>query len=244
MRYTESDLVIPVLRLLAEKVDGAPTEYLIKKLQIKLKPKDKDARIIKGRRDNYFSQKVRNLKSHNTLARKGLATYKNGTFKITKMGRQYLGKGFEDVVRALQLQGFPAKQREQEFEEDYKNLIIEEGVTEIKEVKIRKRSQKLVVLAKKVFYKKNKKLFCVVCGFDFKETYNGLGEGYIEMHHTEPIHEYDIKGKKINTILALKKLIALCSNCHRVIHREKDRIISLRELRKVIKLQSKLNEIK
>lgn len=244
MIYTESDLVIPSLQLLVKKVDGVPTEYLIKRLQKKLKPEDKDAEIIKGRKDTYFSQKVRNLKSHNTLTKKGLATYEKGIFKITESGRQYLEKGFDDVVQALRFQGFPAKKREREFEKGYKDLIIEEGVVEIKNVQIRKRSKKLVTLAKKIFYKKNKKLFCVACGFDFKKTYNGLGKGYIEIHHTEPMHEYDVKGEKINIILALKKLIPLCSNCHRMIHKEKGKIISLRQLCNIIKLQIKQNEIK
>lgn len=57
---------------------------------------------------------------------------------------------------------------------------------------------------------------CIVCGFDFSETYGPLGIGFIEIHHTTPIAaqggEYHIN--------VGSDLEPLCSNCHAMAHRE------------------------
>lgn len=60
------------------------------------------------------------------------------------------------------------------------------------------------------------KLACEVCGFDFKATYGDLGEGYIEVHHTRPVHTL-LAGTKTK----LDDLALLCANCHRMAHRRK-----------------------
>jgi len=59
-------------------------------------------------------------------------------------------------------------------------------------------------------------LACEVCGFDFKATYGDLGDGYIEVHHTKPIHTL-IAGTKTK----LDELALLCANCHRMAHRKR-----------------------
>ncbi|AXI78349.1 HNH endonuclease [Peterkaempfera bronchialis] len=56
-------------------------------------------------------------------------------------------------------------------------------------------------------------LSCEVCAFDFADFYGSLGEGYIEVHHTVPLH---ISG---DTDTSLSDLALLCSNCHRMCHR-------------------------
>ena len=55
---------------------------------------------------------------------------------------------------------------------------------------------------------------CEACGFDFRKTYGDRGQGFIECHHVEPLHE---TGQTSNTI---HDLALLCSNCHRMIHRK------------------------
>ena len=67
MIYTEKDLVIPALQIIAEAENGLTTSELIKALEDKLKPEGDDAKILFGRKDSRFSQKVRNLISHKTL---------------------------------------------------------------------------------------------------------------------------------------------------------------------------------
>ena len=75
--YNESQLIVPVLILLYNSKSGLRTSDFVNTLTQKLKPKGHDAQIIPGRTDTYFSQKVRNLKSHDTLSNKGLADRKS-----------------------------------------------------------------------------------------------------------------------------------------------------------------------
>jgi 5-methylcytosine-specific restriction enzyme A len=57
-------------------------------------------------------------------------------------------------------------------------------------------------------------LVCEACGFDFRQIYGDRGQGFIECHHVEPLHQ---TGERANTI---RDLALLCSNCHRMIHRK------------------------
>jgi 5-methylcytosine-specific restriction enzyme A len=57
------------------------------------------------------------------------------------------------------------------------------------------------------------KLACEACGFDFQERYGERGDGYIECHHTKPVHALK-PGDKTKA----EDLRLLCSNCHRMVH--------------------------
>lgn len=93
-RITESDLILPALRIMAESEEGfVSTAELIMRLQDVFQPVGKDAEIIQNRSDTYFSQKVRNLISHRhaptSFILQGYAEYSdeaNG-LKITDKGR-------------------------------------------------------------------------------------------------------------------------------------------------------------
>lgn len=65
--YTESDLIVPALRIIAEQTSGIITTELISKLRIELHPTGEDTKPLKGRNDDAFSQKVRNLISHKRI---------------------------------------------------------------------------------------------------------------------------------------------------------------------------------
>ena len=75
---------------------------------------------------------------------------------------------------------------------------------------------------------KGRHLKCEVCGFDFEEVYGKLGAGYIEVHHKKPVSE----GEHITDLNT--DLVMLCSNCHRMIHRGKDHMITVEELKSII----------
>lgn len=55
---------------------------------------------------------------------------------------------------------------------------------------------------------------CEVCNMDFAIKYGERGADFIEVHHAVPLH---VSGA-VKTKLA--DLVLLCSNCHRMIHRE------------------------
>jgi hypothetical protein len=92
---SESDLVMPSLRLAATRPTGEiETSDLIPELSDLFNPTGKDAEIIPGRKDTYFSQKVRNLISHRTgetsFIANGYADYTGSGIKITDSGRKLL----------------------------------------------------------------------------------------------------------------------------------------------------------
>jgi len=72
---------------------------------------------------------------------------------------------------------------------------------------------------------------CMVCGFSFDKCYGKtMGESYIEVHHTKPLAE----AKKIQKT-SIEDVIVICSNCHRVIHKRKGKLLDWKKLRKVTK---------
>ena len=54
---------------------------------------------------------------------------------------------------------------------------------------------------------------CQVCGFNFEKVYGERGKEFIEVHHKNPMANFDGKHE-----IELKDLISLCSNCHSMIH--------------------------
>jgi len=97
-RITEKELILPTLYLLDnEENKTLTTSQLIKKLEELMDIDEQDNRIIKGRKDTYFTQKVRNLKSHNTLEKKEFAIYNNGKFQITPKGEAYLKNNLKQL---------------------------------------------------------------------------------------------------------------------------------------------------
>lgn len=230
-QVSEAQLIIPALLHLRNHPDGLSTSQLIKLLEEEFKPTGHDATVIKNRRDTYFSQKVRNLKSHNNLTSKGLATYEKGIFKITDKGKEYVGEN-ESVFYALKQQGLTSLQLDKEIEDDYSSIIIEEGALSKIPVNHRERSSKLRKIAIDEFKKRGGgRIICDVCGFDFWSTYGDLGRDYIHIHHRSPVHTMDIAGSAQSVSKSLAKLVSLCANCHAMIHRKTDRLISPEELR-------------
>lgn len=68
---------------------------------------------------------------------------------------------------------------------------------------------------------------CMACGFDFEKVYGGIGKGFIEVHHIKPLYSKD----EVVEIDPKTDLICLCPNCHRMVHRYKDKVLSLEELK-------------
>lgn len=75
---------------------------------------------------------------------------------------------------------------------------------------------------------------CKACCFNFEIVYGERGKDFIEVHHIKPLSTID--GAKI--INPETDLIPLCSNCHRMIHRIKDDVLTLDELKKLVNRQN------
>lgn len=227
---SESELILPTLRHLMTHPEGVKTTQLIRFLEIEFKPTGHDSEIIPNRRDTYFSQKVRNLKSHNTLTSKGLAVYQNGRFKLTALGRKYIEDN-EPILNAMKQQGLTSAQLTKEIENDFSTIIIEEGALSQIPANHRERSSKLRKAAISEFRRRSGGIIsCQVCGFDFEGTYGEIGRGYIHIHHRLPMHTLDIEGSSQSVRKALEKLVPLCANCHAMIHRKRDKLLTPEEL--------------
>ncbi len=70
----------------------------------------------------------------------------------------------------------------------------------------------------------------MVCNFNFEDKYGPLGKGFIEVHHVKPISEYQLE-KSTNPEV---DLAVLCANCHRMVHRKKDYVFSIDELKNIL----------
>lgn len=77
-------------------------------------------------------------------------------------------------------------------------------------------------------------VICMACGFDFEKTYGAAGQNYIEVHHIVPLSQQ----KQRHRINPYTDLICVCSNCHSMIHRDKEHPLSLDELKALINEKS------
>ena len=136
-------------------------------------------------------------------------------------------------------------------EENYEYIILQyktknknstvavEGKSKLRIHYSKERNQYIVKEKKLWALDKFGKLQCEVCEFDFYEVYGEIGKDFIECHHLKPLSEISRQ-----EIIRIEDLALVCSNCHRMIHRESD-ILSLDELKSVItkvKTQSRFPE--
>jgi hypothetical protein len=72
---------------------------------------------------------------------------------------------------------------------------------------------------------------CLACGLNFDAVYGQKhARGFIEMHHVKSISKID--GATVNPAV---DLAPLCSNCHILAHRNRDRILTIEEIKALLK---------
>lgn len=92
---------------------------------------------------------------------------------------------------------------------------VKEGQVLYKLHKLRERNRKIIDAKKKTVLKEKGEIKCEACDFDFEKTYGELGKGYIECHHLIPLSNFHV-----NKETTLDDLALICSNCHRMIHKD------------------------
>lgn len=227
-RITERQLILPALYFMASKEGGfIATSDLISQLTNVMCPVGIDAEILQGRNDTYFSQKVRNLKSHDTLASKELATNENQGFKITQKGREFLMMHKEaiDYILTEPFNYEDIKGALDDIQERVEIIPLEEFISEgkisTKNMKVRERSKRLRLKAVE-YFTHNNEIYCDCCGFNFPHFYGGnYGKDCIEIHHVKPIFQYREDSLDQSIEKALQNLLPVCPNCHRVIHKNR-----------------------
>jgi len=233
-RITETELILPSLYLMSLNGGSITTSDLISKLRDIMKPTGEDLDILSGRTDDKFSQKVRNLKAHGTFERSGYARYtgqaRTGRAEITDAGRAHLELN-KDILTYLLVNDFTYtdltanlkaieenhdQRRVQIFDE---NIIIQEGLKRITENTVYERSKYLRDYAM-THFTVNNRISCSCCQFNFTDFYGAeIGGNFIEIHHVKPIFQYEDQNLVVTIRDAVQNLTPVCSNCHRMIHR-------------------------
>ncbi|MDT5268426.1 MAG: 5-methylcytosine-specific restriction enzyme [Acidobacteriota bacterium] len=71
---------------------------------------------------------------------------------------------------------------------------------------------------------------CKGCGFNFEKVYGERGRGFIHVHHLKPVSEFDGPQE----VDPEEDITVLCPNCHAMVHRFRDRTLSLEDLRTLV----------
>lgn len=69
---------------------------------------------------------------------------------------------------------------------------------------------------------------CQVCGLRFEDRYSDIGKDYMHVHHKKPLSE--IVDHENHTVNPFEDLVAVCPNCHAMIHRPAGDPLSVEEL--------------
>lgn len=77
---------------------------------------------------------------------------------------------------------------------------------------------------------------CMICGFDFEQVYGEAGRNFIEVHHVKALFEI---GEEVE-INPETDLVCICSNCHRIIHRRRDIVYSIEEVKAMIQSNNRI----
>lgn len=255
---TERIFRVPFMIFLKENGNSTSDE-IISYLREQFNPDGHDAEIIFGRKDDYFSQKVRNIKSHSSLNEYVEYKSKKNGWCLNTKGYKFLDDNAEiidEITRILLNNSFSYSEKITFIDEaiiplfprrtvknkttkmyrmknnkiNFYDENVSEGKVTTKTVVIRERSRKLRESAIE-YFKVDDKIKCSICGFEFAVTYGDYGKGYIEIHHKKPVYQYG--DKNIETVLkeALENLAPVCANCHRMLHHQKG--ITFDEVKKI-----------
>lgn len=71
---------------------------------------------------------------------------------------------------------------------------------------------------------------CVACGFNFASVYGQHGAGFIHVHHLAPLADEPSE----RLVDATAEMTVVCPNCHAMIHRYRNRTLSIDDLRRIV----------
>ena len=166
-----------------------------------------------------------------------------------------LKKEFDGVLKDYRLKsgkenGYPSIKFTKIFGNTYEvefiglDLLNDESINPLETIEIENRVEgkrkKIYTTKYERSYKNREKAIkihgtrCIVCDFDFEEAYGELGKDFIEVHHTKPLYSLEDEVE----INPEEDLVCLCSYCHRMIHRRRDKILSVEELKEIMEERS------
>jgi len=246
MRIAEKLLILPALYIIDNNISVIMSD-LIRELSTVFNPTGEDAEILAGRNDTKFSQIVRNLKSHRPINRmEKFTNLTDNKYSLTEEGEKYLHANYsameylfsnkfkyEDVQNVVEAATKTCDAKKTLYTYD-ENDMISEGQTNRSETITKERSRKLRKAAIEHYTRENSKIYCEVCEFCFEDIYGELGQGFIEIHHEEPLFQYPDEGFESYIEDAIEKMKPVCSNCHSMIHRNLKSPLNITDLKAMI----------
>ncbi len=140
-----------------------------------------------------------------------------GASKLDKaIWLEFVGKPQDLAVAAEAIREGTFAGMDEETLDEVQSYKAKEGKVSYRLHRTLERDRKVVAIKKSAVLKVYGKLECEACGFDFVATYGPRGYGFIEAHHTNPVHAM-VEGDETTP----NDLALVCSNCHRVIHKAK-----------------------
>lgn len=142
-----------------------------------------------------------------------------GYWTITQKGREYIQK-------------YLTKTKEEKLKD-----IIQNDIESFKEEEFEEGGKKEKYIN---YYERNPELrekaisihgtTCKVCGFNFLTFYGNRGKNFIEVHHLKPVSTI----QDPHFVNPKTEMTVVCSNCHRMIHRFRNKILTVEELKLIV----------
>lgn len=141
----------------------------------------------------------------------------DGASKLDKaIWAEFYEKPLELAIAAEAIREDTIANMDEDTLDDVQSYQAKEGKVSYRYHRTLERDRKVVAIRKANALKLHGKLECEGCGFDFAETYGPRGHGFIEAHHTNPVH-----AMSEGDVTTPEDLALICSNCHRMIHKAK-----------------------
>jgi len=141
----------------------------------------------------------------------------DGASKLDKaIWAEFYCKPLELAIAAEAIREGTLAKMDEDTLDEVQSYKAKEGRVSYRYHRTLERDRKVVAIRKSNALKLHGRLQCEGCGFDFAATYGARGYGFIEAHHTNPIHAM-VEGDETTP----EDLALLCSNCHRMIHKAK-----------------------
>jgi len=137
-------------------------------------------------------------------------------------------------MEALTDQGSSENQKSGVLSKGFEGMAIEEGSRTQVQNTFLKRSRILRKMAVAHFSDASGSIASKGCGFIAEDFYGVEARGLIEIHHRKPLFLHE--GSQLRTSLrdALKYVVPLCSNSHRIVHSDRSRCMPICELRRMV----------
>jgi 5-methylcytosine-specific restriction protein A len=141
----------------------------------------------------------------------------DGASKLDKaIWAEFYGKPLELAIEAEAIREGAYAGMDEDTLDDVQSYQAKEGKVSYRYHRTLERDRKVVAIRKATALKLLGKLACEGCGFDFAAVYGSRGYGFIEAHHTNPVH-----AMQEGDVTTPEDLALICSNCHRMIHKAK-----------------------